>query len=392
MPLVTEMVHPNSMDFPNQRKCVMLRDVRQLSWRKIAEQCSTLRGKDHHPSARQCREVYKAFSRKDGRRRYKYAQCGRKPWKVSPEVESFLVRKLLALRQRCICTSTTLQRELLREKHVQLATCTIRRILQKKGYHWLPRSQKPKFSKEDKRRRLAFAEEVLAMAPGEYRKSFAMAMDGVVLALPPDDPVDRENFCHVGETHMWRKRAEAAKPELSGADMYNKQLPYARAVPLWGGIGNEGFGLVMYHNWKKVDQGEWSAAVNQGKLVAACKSASGRARGPWTVLCDNESFLQAKATRAAHAKVSVVLWHIPPRSPDLNPVEKFWGWLRKRLRAMDLADLKSKRRPIQRTALKARVRGLVASQKAKSVAKNYIFGLRNVCEEVRRKRGAASRG
>ena len=27
--------------------------------------------------------------------------------------------------------------------------------------------------------------------------------------------------------------------------------------------------------------------------------------------------------------------------PDLNPVEKFWGWPRKRLRAMDLADFES---------------------------------------------------
>ena len=58
----------------------------------------------------------------------------------------------------------------------------------------------------------------------------------------------------------------------------------------------------------------------------------------------------------------------------------------------DVADLKAKRRPIQRTALKARVRCLMASQKAKSVTKNYVFGLRKVCEEVRRKRGAASRG
>ena len=117
-----------------------------------------------------------------------------------------------------------------------------------------------------------------------------------------------------------------------------------------------------------------------------------QSRGPWTVLCDNESFLKATAARDAHAKANVGLWHIPPRSPDLNPVEKFWGWLRRRLRAMDLADLKAKRRPVQRTALKARVRSLVATERAKRVAENYAFGLRTVCEEVRRKKGAASRG
>ena len=105
-----------------------------------------------------------------------------------------------------------------------------------------------------------------------------------------------------------------------------------------------------------------------------------------------ESFLKAPASRAAHAKARVELWHIPPRSPDLNPVEKFWAWLRRRLRAMDLADLKAKRRPVQKTASKARVRRLVATDRARAVAKNLVLGLRNVCEEVQRKRGAASRG
>ena len=50
------------------------------------------------------------------------------------------------------------------------------------------------------------------------------------------------------------------------------------------------------------------------------------------------------------------------------------------------------RAPVQRNALKARVRSIVASGSAKLVAKNYAFGLRKVCEEVRRKKGAATRG
>ena len=54
--------------------------------------------------------------------------------------------------------------------------------------------------------------------------------------------------------------------------------------------------------------------------------------------------------------------------------------------------LKAKRRSVQRTALKARVRSLVASGSAKLVAKNYAIGSRKVCEEVRRKKGAATRG
>ena len=44
-----------------------------------------------------------------------------------------------------------------------------------------------------------------------------------------------------------------------------------------------------------------------------------------------------------------------PKSPDLNPVEMFWGWLRKKLRSMDLEDLRKKRRPLGKTAYTARV-------------------------------------
>eukprot|EP00973_Karenia_brevis_P034678 4785323-Karenia_brevis.AAC.1 len=68
-------------------------------------------------------------------------------------------------------------------------------------------------------------------------------MDGVVLSVPPSAPEERENFCRIGESHMWRTRSEAACPELAGKDEYAKQLPKARAVPLWGGIGPGGFGL-----------------------------------------------------------------------------------------------------------------------------------------------------
>ncbi len=117
---------------------------------------------------------------------------------------------------------------------------------------------------------------------------------------------------------------------------------------------------------------------------------SDRQRGPWRVLCDNESFL--KASNAAHMKVNVVLSKIPPRSPDLNPVEKFWGWMRKQLRAMDLDDLVRKRQPVTKAQLKARVRRLMRSAKAKRVAKNFVKGLRNVCFEVLEKGGGATRG
>jgi len=390
MPLVSEMVHPRSMDFANQRKVVILRDQGH-EWSHILGRVFNLKGE--RPSETQCRDVYNSFSRNLGRRKYKYANCGRAAWKATEEVQTYLVRRLLALRQTGICTSTILQRELLQDKNIFMCQSAIRKVLFNKGYRWLPRSQKPKYSREQRAMRRAFAKEVLKKTDAQLSKHITMAMDGVVLSVPPTDDVARGNYCRVGESHMWRKPGENAKPELSGADMYSKQIPYARAVPMWGGIGPGGFGLVMFHKWKKVDQTEWSKAVRAGHLLAACRSARpDKQRGPWRLLCDNESFLTAPASRIAHRKAGVQLWHVPGRSPDLNPVEKFWGWLRKKLRAMDLADLKARRRPVQKTALKQRVRALLRSAKAQSVARSCFKSLRKTCQEVLKKKGAATRG
>ena len=192
---------------------------------------------------------------------------------------------------------------------------------------------------------------------------------------------------------MWRTSSEAARPELSGEEAMNKQVPASRAVPLWGGIGSGGFGVVLFHENKKLTEKDWVAALRGGKLVAACKSARpDRSHGPWHIIADNESFLKARGSQSEYARLSVHLWHIPPRSPDLNPVEKFWAYLRRRLQQMDLRDLASRRPPVNKTALRARVRQIVSQKKSQNVAKNLVAGLMKTCKAVKKNKGAAVRG
>ena len=56
------------------------------------------------------------------------------------------------------------------------------------------------------------------------------------------------------------------------------------------------------------------------------------------------------------------------KSPDLNPVERFWAWLRKKLRRMDLADANAKRPVFGKTAYIARVKRVVQTKKDQQVA------------------------
>ena len=259
-------------------------------------------------------------------------------------------------------------------------------------YHWLPRAQKPKVSKELALVRLKFAKLILRLSKAILREKLSLSLDGVILTLPPKDATDRANFCSYGDTHMWRKRGEAAHPDLAGDDPYPDQVPVSRAVPMWGGISEGGVAIVTFHEQKKIVTPEWVKVVNAGKLKNAIQSISPvKPRGPWQVLCDGEKFLWTGASEAACAACGVSMWRVPPKSPDLNPIEKYWGWLRKQLRLKDLADMRAKRPVISKLAYKARVRAICDTQKAKHVASKFAGDMRRVCKEVIKKKGQRSR-
>ena len=190
---------------------------------------------------------------------------------------------------------------------------------------------------------------------------------------------------------MWRKPSEVSKAELGGKGDYHNQVPLNKAVLLWGGCSQKGFAVVAFHKRKKLKVEGWTKAVAGGKLVAAIKALKpDRKTGPWDVLCDNEGFMKAKASTQACKAAKVKLWHVPPRSPDLNPVEGFWGWLKRKLRKMDMDDALKRRPALGKMTYTARVRKVVKSKKAQTVAANFAKRLRKVCRAVVQQKGAAT--
>ena len=307
-------------------------------------------------------------------------------------MQQWLVKRMLAVRATGSCTSVSLRRDLLKHHGIEVDPCTVRRVLQNAGYEWLPRAQKPRHTADVKRQRKDFANDIVAMTPRQVKAKLALCMDGVVLTMPPADTIARENFCLGGETHTWRQRDEHSLPALAACDKYRKQVPENRAVPLWGGVAAGGFSIIVFHDRRKLTAEEWAEGVEAGKLRSAIQRLSpARQNGPWTVLCDNEAFLRAPASAAAHRADDIHLLKIPPKSPDLNPVELYWSWLRRALLAKDLEDLKQGRPTLGKTAFKARVRAICASAKAKRVACACVNNLHKVCKEVLRLKGAATR-
>lgn len=391
MVLVTESVRPGGLDFLNQRKVVVLRDVHGLSFPDIAAQVKNLRGK--RPTPRTCRNYYAAFSTSAGRKKSKYSSCGRQAWKLTAESRAFLLKTLKHLRQKGVCTCATLRAALAREKGVTVDESTIRKFLVSKGYKWLPRAQKRKYSPKQMQERAEFARKVVALGPACLRRKLAFSMDGCVLPIPPRDVTDRINFLRHLQPRLWRLRSERLSPDLAGHDCFSKQTALERAVPLWGGIGPGGFATVLLHQKKKLTVAEWLTALQGGKLLAAVrKSSPDKPEGPWHILCDNEKFLHAAAAREEYRKQNLRMWKIPPKSPDLNPIERFWSYLKARLRALDLKDALRKRPALGKTAYKARVKRVLQAKCTQTAAKNIVKGYMKTCKDIVRSRGAASTG
>ena len=110
MVVISESVSCKSLDFPNQRKAYMLRHVKKLAWEKIADEVVDLRGE--HPSWVCVKDTVQELSVTKGCRKFKYSRCGRKPWKMTADIQQWLIRRLIAQRATQILTSITLRMDL----------------------------------------------------------------------------------------------------------------------------------------------------------------------------------------------------------------------------------------------------------------------------------------
>ena len=91
----------------------------------------------------------------------------------------------------------------------------------------------------------------------------------------------------------------------------------------------------------------------------------------------------------AYAAKHIELWDVPAKSPDLNPIEMFWGWLRRRMRLKDMADKRNKRAVLGKFAYKARVEKFVQTQRAQRMAGQFAKKFRGLRRKVVANEGAA---
>ena len=247
------------------------------------------------------------------------------------------------------------------------------------------------YTADEREERRAFAQGIVDLTPAQFRARFHMSMDGLVLTLPPRELKERTAYLRQGKEMVWRKPEEPALPETAGSGKYDGQVPLSRALPMWGGISEDGATPVVFHAKKKIKKEDWARAVPGHLFTALLAINPGRQRGPFRILCDNEKFLGSSVCQDAHDAKGIRLIHVPARSPDLNPVEVYWSWLRRRLRALDLKDAQNKREVPGKRAYQQRVRGVMKSAKSRAVAGNIMRGFQKKCARIVALGGAADR-
>jgi len=53
-----------------------------------------------------------------------------------------------------------------------------------------------------------------------------------------------------------------------------------------------------------------------------------------TIVMDNATFHKNKRTKEIIEEARCKLIYLPPYSPDLNPIERFWSWLKRKIRSI----------------------------------------------------------
>ena len=116
----------------------------------------------------------------------------------------------------------------------------------------------------------------------------------------------------------------------------------------------------------------------------------GKKAGPWKVLCDNESFLDHAESVKAYRRPRITLVHIPAKSLDLNPEEKFWG--DGPARSFTRWTLRAGRVVPGRIAYKERIKSLLIAANAQQKARNLYGNLRTVAKKIVLKKGHGVKG
>ena len=198
---------------------------------------------------------------------------------------------------------------------------TIRRVLNKHNYFYLRSRKKGLLTKKDLKKRLKFCRNIIKInyGPQFWNNGIAFYLDGKGFEFKTN-PLDQARAPTARE---WRKISEGlsincvAKGKKEGVRNANFMIAISH-----------GKGVVMCTQYHGRINGEKFARIVKSEFPTAF-SISEKTR---TFLMDGCPRQNSKVAKAAIERVGGMIFSIPARSPDLNPIENFFNIAQKRLK------------------------------------------------------------
>ena len=217
--------------------------------------------------------------------------------------------------------------------HAGLATAricnrTIRRCLNRHGYGYRQSRKKGLMTLKDRVKRVKFCRDVKSLKCGVlnfWKKYISMYVDGVGFEFKTR-PLDQARAPSARE---WRLKSEGLKVTMKGRKEGVRNANFMVGVCYRKGV------IAVKQYFGQITGAKYAKITEQCLAPALEKSIQPRAR---RILQDGCPRQNSKEALAAMANNAIKIFKIPPRSPDLNPIENFFNTMKKRLRQQALDE------------------------------------------------------
>ena len=258
----------------------------------------------------------------------RHSNCGR-PQKLSDRDVRRLETSLLKLRDEVgDLFSTDIQRDCRGVSNI--SNRTVRRCLGKKGYNFSQCRKKGQLSKEDCLNRLQFAKRCKKQPANVWTEGISFYLDGTGWVHKTNPSMN----ARTSRTRTWKKKGESlsrhctAKGKKEGVG--GKMAKFMVAIA-------HGKGVIACHQYTGHIDGEKFSQMVEDYFPDMFSSSSNPVRKLF--LQDGDPSQNCKLARETWGNLGYSMFPIPPRSPDLNPIENTFHLIGKKLKK-DSQDLK----------------------------------------------------
>jgi transposase/uncharacterized coiled-coil protein SlyX len=210
-------------------------------------------------------------------------------------------------------TKFTTPRRIKRKLGLDVSSRTVDRRLIEVGLFGRVAHHKKKFSEEDIRKRLSFAEGYLNWTPAQWMK--------VIFA-------DEKLFW--GEGFWGQVFVRRPKGEADNPDYCVDQDPHPEKVNVWGCFCGKGLGYCYIFN-ENMDGTLLKGILGTHLIESAELHYDVKHAAPWWYLQDNDPKHKSSLVRTWLFNHGIQCIDFPPYSPDLNPIENLWNDLARRV-------------------------------------------------------------